>query len=258
MDPWEPAQYDRFARERRQPWDDLLALCQGVPGGVVADLGCGTGRLTRELPDRLGARTVIGIDTSPAMLAEAGANARAGVRFEQGDLRHFAPPEPVDLIVANASLHWVDDHERVITGWRRSLNPGGQIAVQVPANGDHPANALVAELSAELADWFPDGPPHLVTESVLTPERYATILWELDAADSWVAMRVYPHVLDSTADVVEWLKGTTLNRVRESLADDDRYRAYVEQLTTVMLERLGDHRPYLYTFKRIMFWARFA
>src|SRR5687768_4848104 len=107
MDAWDPAQYDRFARERRQPWDDLLALCHAVPGGTVADLGCGTGRLTQELPDRLGARSVIGIDTSTTMLAEAGANARPGVRFEHGDLSRFQPPEPVDVIVANASLHWV-------------------------------------------------------------------------------------------------------------------------------------------------------
>jgi trans-aconitate 2-methyltransferase len=258
MDPWEPAQYDRFAKERRQPWDDLLALCQAVPGGVVADLGCGTGRLTRELPDRLGANTVIGIDTSAAMLAEASANATPGVRFEQGDLRNFAPPQPVDLIVANASLHWVDDHERVLASWRKTLRPGGQIAVQVPANGDHPANALVAELSLDLADWFPDGPPRLVTESVLTPERYLTVLWDLEPLDTWVGLRVYPHQLDSTGDVVEWLKGTTLNRVRESLADDDRYQAFVDQLTTVMLERLGDRSPYLYTFKRILLWSRFA
>lgn len=260
MDSWDPVQYDRFATERRQPWDDLLELCQPVPGGIVADLGCGTGRLTQELPERLGARTVVGIDTSPAMLAEAeaGADATPGVAFERGDLRTFDPAEPVDLIIANASLQWVDDHERVLGRWHRALARGGQIAVQVPANGDHPANALVAELSDELASWFPDGPPRLVTDSVLPPERYATILWELDAVDSWVGLRVYPHVLDSTGDVIEWLKGTTLNRVREALADDDRYRAFLEQLTDVMLQRLGERSPYLYTFKRILFWARFA
>lgn len=257
MDSWEPLQYERFARERRQPWDDLLALCQPVPGGSGADLGCGTGRLTVEVPDHLGLETVVGIDSSPAMLELASPLERPGLRFELGDLRAFAPAERVDVILANASLQWVDDHDRVLASWRQALRPGGQLAVQVPANGDHPANALVDELGQELASWFPNGPPPLVTDSVLTPERYATRLWTLGATDLWVAMRVYPHELAATTEVVEWLKGTTLNRVREELGDDDRYHAFVEQLTTRVLERLGDQRPFLYTFKRILFWARF-
>jgi trans-aconitate 2-methyltransferase len=252
-----PAQYDRFARERRQPWDDLLGLVHAVPGGAVVDLGCGTGRLTQELPDLLRARTVIGVDRSGAMLAEASAHTRPGIEFQTGDLSHYTPAEPVDVIVANASLQWVDHHDLVLAGWRRALRPGGQIAVQVPANGDHPANATVVELSQDLADWFPDGPPRLVTDSVLAPERYASLLWDLDAVDQWVGLRVYAHELASTADVVEWLKGTTLNRVREALADDDRYQAFVDQLTSAVLDRLGDQSPFLYTFKRILFWARF-
>lgn len=257
MDPWQPADYDRFARERRQPWDDLLALCHPVPGGVVADLGCGTGRLTVELPDRLSARSVLGVDSSPAMLAEAAAYAHPSVTFQRGDLATFAPTEPVDVIVANASLQWVGHHEAVLAHWRRALRSGGQLAVQVPANGDHPANALVAQLTAEHADWFPDGPPASVTDSVLAPERYASLLWDLDVADSWVALRVYTHELATTTDVVQWLKGTTLTRVRQSLGGDDRYHSFVEQLSDRVVELLGDHQPFLYTFKRILFWARF-
>jgi trans-aconitate 2-methyltransferase len=257
VDSWEPDQYDRFARERRQPWDDLLALCRPVPGGTAADLGCGTGRLTVELPERLQLTSVVGIDSSPAMLGEARQLASSAVRFERGDLTEFAPAQPVDLIVANASLQWAANHDRIMAKWCHALAPGGQLAVQVPANGDHPANALIAELSEELADWFPTGPPPLVTDSVLTPERYATMLWNLGASEQWVALRVYPHELEDTAEVVEWLKGTTLTRVRKELHDDDRYGAFVEQLTDRVLERLGDHRPFLYTFKRILFWARF-
>jgi trans-aconitate 2-methyltransferase len=257
VDPWEPSQYDRFAAERRQPWDDLVGLCRPVPGGTGADLGCGTGRLTAELPERLGLRSVLGLDTSEAMLAEARTLADPALRFALGDLAGFAPPEPVDLIIANASLQWVDGHDAVLTHWRRALRPGGQLAVQVPANGDHPAHLLVTELAEANAAWFPDGAPALVTDSVLAPERYATLLWALGAAETWVGLRVYPHELSAVTDVVEWLKGTTLTRVRKALGDDDRYAAFVELYADALLERLGHQQPYLFTFKRILFWARF-
>jgi trans-aconitate 2-methyltransferase len=257
MDPWQPTRYERFAAERRQPWDELLDRCEPVPGGTVVDLGCGTGRLTAELPDALGAHRVIGVDSSPAMLDEARRRAGDRLRFEAGDLTTYQPPEPLDLVIANASLQWVDDHEQVLTRWRGHLRPGGQLAVQVPANGSHPANALVAELTRAHADWFPDGPPALVTDTVLAPEAYAGLLWRLGATEQWVALRVYPHELTETTEVVEWLEGTTLNRVRQHLADDDRYRAFVDELRDTLVERLGQQRPYLFTFNRILLRARF-
>ena len=69
---WDPAQYDRFAAEREQSFWDLAALVQPTasPPNVV-DLGCGDGRLTAALHARLGARSTLGIDSSPSMLAGA-------------------------------------------------------------------------------------------------------------------------------------------------------------------------------------------
>ena len=52
-DPWDPAQYDRFAAERRQPFFDLVSLLAPTPGGRAIDLGCGTGQLTAELHQRM-------------------------------------------------------------------------------------------------------------------------------------------------------------------------------------------------------------
>jgi trans-aconitate 2-methyltransferase len=54
---WSPTQYGKFAAERTQPFLDLLALVQPIPGGRAVDLGCGTGELTRLLHERSGAAT---------------------------------------------------------------------------------------------------------------------------------------------------------------------------------------------------------
>lgn len=61
-DAWNPSQYWRFAAERRQPFDDLLALVEPAAGGRVVDLGCGTGELTVEVHDRTGAARTLGFE----------------------------------------------------------------------------------------------------------------------------------------------------------------------------------------------------
>ena len=69
MSVWDPAQYDRFQAERRQPFFDLLDLVEVHRDMRVADLGCGTGELTRILHRRLGACETLGIDFQEGMLS---------------------------------------------------------------------------------------------------------------------------------------------------------------------------------------------
>src|SRR5688572_21975876 len=115
MADWDPAQYGQFADERRRPFVEMLTLLDPVPGGRVADLGCGPGTLTAELHDALGAGEAVGVDNSPAMLAETAAHARPGVRFEAGDLASWdGGGVRWNAIVASASLHWVPDHPTVL------------------------------------------------------------------------------------------------------------------------------------------------
>jgi trans-aconitate 2-methyltransferase len=65
-DGWKPAAYARFAAERRQPFDDLLALVTPIPGGRAVDLGCGPGELTCTLHEHTRASATLGIDSSDA------------------------------------------------------------------------------------------------------------------------------------------------------------------------------------------------
>lgn len=258
MDAWQPDQYARFAAERRQAFDELVELCQPTANseGLVYDIGCGPGSLTAELPDRLGARQVVGTDTSDAMLEKAGPLTNDQLRFEKADLRHLNTIAPADIIFSNAALQWVEDHEKVLAQWKTQLADGGQIAVQVPTNGDHPAYLLAAQLGQDLADWFPDGPPGLAPDTVQPPEFYAQALHDLGSSDLHVSLRVFTHLLTSIAEVTEWIKGTSLNRFRVALGDE-RFADFEAEFTRRLLEQEGDRSPYLFTFKRILMWARF-
>jgi trans-aconitate 2-methyltransferase len=251
QDTWDPQQYQRFQTERDQPFLDLLGLLQPDGRPAVVDLGCGDGRLTALAHRRLAAAATLGIDTSASMLADA--PEIDGLRFELGDIGTWTAPRRYDLVISNAALHWVPDHPGVLARWVGSVAGGGQLAVQVPANADHPSHTLVAEVAAELGL---DVEPDPVAANVLPPVRYAELLDNLGASEQSVRLQIYAHRLASTAEVAEWVKGTTLTRVRR-VADDETYAAFLDRYRRRLVEAIGDRAPYTYFFKRILFWARF-
>ena len=254
-DAWDPRQYERFERERAQPFHDLLALVAPEAAMRVVDLGCGTGALTRHMHEKLGAKETLGVDSSEAMLARAAEQAASGLRFERGDLATFAGRD-FDLVVSNAAIHWVDDHDALLARLTAMLAPRGQLAVQLPANFDHPSHTLAVEIAREppfaeaLGGWQRHVP-------VLAPEAYATLLHRLGYVEQTVRLQVYGHVLSSSDDVVEWVKGTLLTDYAKRLPDA-LYTQFVERFRERLVAALGDARPYFYPFKRILFRARRA
>ena len=168
------------------------------------------------------------------------------------DIGGWEQPDASDIVVANASLQWVPDHPTVIGNWTRSLRPRGQLAVQVPANADHPAHVLAGEVAAEVLD---DPPADPVAQNVLAPEAYAVLLDDLGFTEQQVRLQVYLHHLASTADVVEWMKGTTLTRFKPSFGPEG-WLGFVDLYRQRLLAVLGDRSPYSFPFKRILMWGR--
>jgi len=255
VDAWTPAQYNRFAAEREQPFWDLAGLLEPVERPAVVDLGCGDGRLTAALHARLGALSTVGIDSSDAMLADASAYSGDGVSFAPGDIARFDGPA-VDIVFANASLQWVPDHAAVLARWTSALRAGGQIAVQVPANHDHPSHTVSVAVAQEMAHLF-DGPPppDPVAHNVLLPEQYAALFVALGYERQHVRLQVYPHRMASAADVVEWVKGTSLTRFQRALSAG-AFEEFLDLYRTRLLAELGNAQPYVYCFKRILMWGR--
>jgi len=256
-DSWDPAQYHRFQDERRQPFVDLLALLRPAPGGRAVDLGCGTGELTSALHHHLEAGHTLGVDRSEAMLAKTGAWVEPGLSFVQAEIGAFARAghECFDVIAANASLQWVADHLQVLARLRERLRPGGQLAFQVPANADHPSHAAARQVAAEapFAEALAAGRASF-QDTIPPPETYAVLLHELGFAEQTVRLQVYGHLLASTGDVVEWVKGTLLTPYREAL-DEASYSAFLDRYRARLMELLGDRQRYFYPFKRILCWA---
>lgn len=109
MSDWNPSLYLHFAAERSRPAVELLARVSLENIEYIADLGCGPGNSTALLHQRWPAARITGIDSSPAMIAEA-RSALPDCLFVEADIRNWQPEQALDLIFANASLQWLPDH----------------------------------------------------------------------------------------------------------------------------------------------------
>lgn len=257
-DGWDPEQYDRFKAERSAPFRDLVALVRPGAGARVVDLGCGTGELTAELHRTTGAAQTLGIDSSAAMLRGAASFAGEGLTFRAGDINDFGRDgEHYDVVFSNAALQWVPNHREVLERWASAVAGGGQLAVQMPANSDHPSHTVSAQLATEspFAEELAGGPPPDPVSNVLPPEEYAELLHTLGFTDQHVRLQVYGHSLGSSADVVEWVKGTSLTRFQTRMAPAV-FDRFVDEYRRRLLAAIGDVAPYFYAFKRILFWAQ--
>jgi trans-aconitate 2-methyltransferase len=239
-DQWNPARYERFASDRERPFWDLAALLREADAPRLADLGCGTGRLTAELAARLGARETLGVDNSPAMLAQAAAHAGPAVRFERGDIATWRAPGAFDVVFSNAALHWVPDHPAVLARWAESLAPGGQLAVQLPDNRRSRPHRLAAELAGEPI-------PH----TIMDIDEYSRRLDDLGFAKQHVRAQAYPARLRSRDEAIDWLRGSGLTHYERTLPAD-RYAELVDELRAA----LPDERPFRLTYVRVLFWGR--
>ncbi|AKF05713.1 methyltransferase domain-containing protein [Sandaracinus amylolyticus] len=250
---WRPDLYARFARERAQPFHDLLALVRPRAAMRAVDLGCGTGELTRVLHDTLAAATTLGIDSSETMLAKSAAHLAPGLSFARGSIESFTPDAPLDLIFSNAALHWVDDHPALLARLASFLAPGGQLAVQVPANERHPSHTVAAEVALEppfrdaLAGWTRVSP-------VLEIADYARALHTLGLVDVHVRRQVHPHVLDTRDAVADWTRGTLLTAYFARLPSE-LHAPFEARYRELLRARLPDERPFFFPFERVLFRA---
>lgn len=253
MDAWNPSQYERFKQERRQPFDDLLAMVQPRPEMRVVDLGSGTGELTRALHDRLRGAKTLGVERSAAMLEASRRFTASGLSFEPGDITEFRADGAYDLVFSNAALQWVADHPGLFAHLTHALAPTGQLAVQMPQNSDHPSQTVAAALAREAP--FADALGNFVLESpVLAPERYAELLHRLGFEQQQVRLQVYGHKLPSGADVVEWVRGTSLLPYQERL-NGSLFEAFLERYRSELAVHVDFDQPYFFAFKRILIWA---
>jgi trans-aconitate 2-methyltransferase len=160
---WDAATYDRIADPMTR-WGATVVDRLTLAGSErVLDAGCGSGRVTERLIERLPDGHVVALDGSAAMIAQARLRlARFGDRVDYvvADLGRPLPlAEPVDAILSTATFHWVPDHDALFANLAAVVRPGGRLVAQCGGSGN------IASIRAVLAtvgdSWL--GPAHFET-----------------------------------------------------------------------------------------------
>jgi len=255
---WNPTQYLRFGDERAQPFVDLVARIPVAEAALVADLGCGPGALTATLSARFAGAGVIGVDSSPEMIAVAAAHEGPRVCFELADARSWSPPAPLDVLVSNATLQWIDDHVELLGHWMGLLRPGGWFAFQVPGNFDSPSHLAIAEQVMTPRWRSVLDADALERPRSAEPRVYLDRLWGL-AVEVAVWETTYLHVLAGPDPVLEWIRATALRPVLARLAaHGPEVQAAFEAELAERLRRAYPPGPYgtVFPFRRVFAVAR--
>jgi trans-aconitate 2-methyltransferase len=139
---WDAASYERVSAPLEAMGRDVLDRLQLRGDERVLDAGCGTGRVTAALVERLPRGEVIAVDGSPAMVEQARERLGGAADVRVADLLALELERPVDAILSTATFHWIADHDQLFTRLREALVPGGRLAAQCGGEGN------VAELEA--------------------------------------------------------------------------------------------------------------
>jgi trans-aconitate 2-methyltransferase len=165
---WDGSLYDRISGPMEALGLAVLERLDLTGGETVVDAGCGSGRVTEALIERLPRGRVIAVDASPSMVRAARERLdRAGigperVELREGDLLELDLAEPVDAVLSTATFHWIADHDRLFARLHGVLRPGGRLVAQCGGEGNIDVLRGVAHAILErdpyaehFRDWSP-------------------------------------------------------------------------------------------------------
>jgi trans-aconitate 2-methyltransferase len=217
---WSAAQYLKFEHERTRPVRDLVAQIPNAEVLSAADIGCGPGNSTEVLRERYPHARIIGLDSSTDMI-EAARKRLPDIAFDVADIRNWVAKALPDVILANAVLQWIPDHETLLPALIAKLNPGGALAVQMPDNLDEPSHRLMREVASDRlwATKLKDA-AKARTERQGAETYFRLLRPHTTNVDVW--RTTYFHSLAGAHAVVEWVKGTGLRPFLDPLETSER------------------------------------
>jgi trans-aconitate 2-methyltransferase len=190
---WDGRSYDRISGPMESMGRAVLGRLQLRGDETVLDVGCGSGRITEALLERLPRGRVIALDMSESMIEAARRRLTARgpedgrLELRRADVLELELSAPVDAVLSTATFHWIADHERLFARLRALLRQGGQLAAQCGGEGNIDvlrgrARAVQARepYAAHFCGWRPPwnyAPAELTRERLLSAGFASAKCW---------------------------------------------------------------------------------
>jgi trans-aconitate 2-methyltransferase len=166
---WDGAAYDRLSTPMEEMGREVMDRLELRGNEVVLDAGCGSGRLTELLIERVPRGRVIGVDVSASMIDAARTRLGGDADVRVGDLVGLdLGGETVDVIFSTATFHWIADHDALFASLRRALRPEGRLVAQCGGAGN------IASVHAAARQAAADPPFRPYFEGWQGPWNFAT------------------------------------------------------------------------------------
>ena len=226
---WDARSYDRVADPQYQWGLQVLERLELNGDETVLDAGCGSGRVTEALVERVPRGRVIALDASSAMIAEAQRRLErhaSQIEFVVADLVDPLPIGTVDAILSTATFHWVLDHDRLFANLAAVLRPEGQLVAQCGGHGN------VAEFEAVVAELVPTANRrHRFETAEATADRLARA--GFDHIATWLSAE--PVRFDDDGRFADFLETVCLRNVLPEVPSEQR-----SALIARVRDRLGE------------------
>lgn len=221
---WDAAAYDRLAYPMTR-WGEAVVGWLDLRGDErVLDAGCGTGRVTASLLDRLPHGQVIALDGSPSMIDRVRERFADDPRVQPivADLAEPLPVDiPVDAILSTATFHWILDHDALFRNLAAVAHPGAQLVAQCGGAGN------IASIEAALSELGEDFEGR---KYYATPDETRRRLEVGGFSEIEVWLSDEPTELEPE-DLEPYLTTICLGDHVEAMPDDERER-FVHQVAT--------------------------
>ena len=253
---WNAGTYHRVSNPQLGWGRKVLSRIDLRGDETVVDAGCGSGRHTAELLERLPRGRVVAVDASPAMLEVAGRElARFGDRVQllHSDLLDLDLDGVADVVVSTATFHWVLDHPALFRRLLRALKPGGLLHAQCGGRGNIDRVRTRARRILDTPAFRPSmagfTPPWEYASPEATAERLRDAGFVAVETGSEDALTVF----DGEPEYREFLATVIMRPYLAAIADD----ALGERLLDAMCaEAAGDVPPWSLDYVRLNMSAR--
>jgi len=156
-DLWNAEDYARHSDAQLKWAEELVRGLRLAGSEHILDIGCGDGKVTRILAEKVPYGKVTGIDSSPDMIRVASRNFPEqlfpNLRFTVLDARDMAFESCFDLVFSNAAMHWIKDHGPALQRIRTGLKSGGRLVIQMGGKGNAAGILRVMDRMIALDPW---------------------------------------------------------------------------------------------------------
>jgi trans-aconitate 2-methyltransferase len=254
---WDSNTYHQVSRPHLGWGAKVLERVPLTAGQTVLDVGCGTGKNTAELLERLPRGRVIASDLSENMLRAARDHLLprfAGrISFVLADMQAIPLREAVNGVFSTAAFHWVPDHDKLFAGLHGALRPGGWLEAQC---GGGPNLARIRQhvgviiSCAEFAPYFVGWQePWNFEDADSAAER----IERAGFVEVSTSLEPSPQQFSTAADFKQYLAAVTLHRHLERIPEPALRQRF---LHTIALRAEQDDPPLVMDYWRLNISAR--